>query len=219
MATKNKVKDYWQSKESRTSAVIALVAVNLFPIFGVLYWGWEIFPIMLLYWSENVIVGFYNVLRLATCRPEEKYSWLGKIFFIPFFIVHYGGFTAGHGVFVAAIFSQNATGYSGGFSPLEILRFIVENKLFLAIAALFVSHGYSFVANYLGKGEYEKADVQTLMMQPYRRVIVLHITIIIGGFLMMALNSPFIGLLFFILFKTFMDFGAHVKEHRKVRRR
>ena len=36
------------------------------------------------------------------------------------------------------------------------------------------------------------ADVQTLMMQPYRRIIVLHITIIIGGFLMMALKSPFI---------------------------
>ena len=172
---------------------------------------------MLLYWSENVIVGFFNVLRLAACRPGEKYSWLGKLFFIPFFVVHYGGFTAGHGVFVTAIFSQNATGYSGGFNPLEILRFIMENKLFLAMAALFVSHGYSFVANYLGKGEYKRANVQTLMIQPYSRVIVLHITIIIGGFLMMALNSPFIGLLFFIIFKTIMDLGAHVKEHRKGR--
>jgi len=171
---------------------------------------------MLLYWSENVIVGFYNVLRLATCRPQEKMAWLGKLFFIPFFIVHYGGFTAGHGLFVTAIFSGETIGKSGGFGVLEILRFIHQNNLYLAMAALFLSHGYSFVVNYLGKGEYKMADVQTLMMQPYRRVIVLHITIIFGGFLMMALKSPFIGLLFFILFKTIMDLGAHVKEHQKV---
>jgi len=171
---------------------------------------------MLLYWSENVIVGFYNVLRLATCRPKEKMAWLGKLFFIPFFMVHYGGFTAGHGLFVTAIFSQETIGASGGFGVFEIFKFIHQNNLYLAMAALFVSHGYSFIINYLGKGEYQKANVQTLMIQPYRRVIVLHITIIFGGFLMMALKSPLIGLLFFIFFKTVMDLRAHVKEHQKV---
>jgi hypothetical protein len=82
------------------------------------------------------------------------------------------------------------------------------------MVALFLSHGWSFVANYLGKGEYRRISVQTLMMQPYKRVVLLHITIIFGGFLMMALNSPLMGLLFFILLKTGMDLRAHLKEHR-----
>lgn len=209
-----KLKDYWTGRETSTSAMITLITVNLFPIFGVLVWGWEVFPIMLLYWSENIIVGFYNVLRLAVCNPEEKTGCTGKFFFIPFFIVHYGGFAAGHGVFIIALFGGDAAGSSGVDS---LWQFILDSKIFFAMAALFVSHGYSYIKNYLGKGEYRRASVQTLMMQPYKRVVLLHITIIFGGFLMMALNSPFMGLLFFILLKTGMDLMAHLKEHRRGR--
>ena len=37
--------------------VVFLVAVNLIPLFGVLFLGWGLFPIMVLYWLENGIVG------------------------------------------------------------------------------------------------------------------------------------------------------------------
>ena len=55
--------------------MIALITVNLFPVFGVLFWEWDVFPIMLVYWSENVIIGFYNVLRMIVCPPNEKEGW------------------------------------------------------------------------------------------------------------------------------------------------
>ena len=45
-------------KHSKPSSIIALIAVNLFPVFGVLFMGWDVFPIMILFWSENVIIGF-----------------------------------------------------------------------------------------------------------------------------------------------------------------
>ncbi|MGA9779521.1 MAG: DUF6498-containing protein [Verrucomicrobiia bacterium] len=43
------------------SAVIALVLANLVPVAGVFLFGWEIFPLMFLFWSENVIIGVFNV--------------------------------------------------------------------------------------------------------------------------------------------------------------
>jgi hypothetical protein len=45
--------------------VLFLIAVNLIPLFGVLFFGWSLFSIMFLYWIENGIIGFFNILKSA----------------------------------------------------------------------------------------------------------------------------------------------------------
>ena len=53
------------------------------------------------------------------------------------------------------------------------------------------------------------------MFQPYGRIFVLHITIIIGGGLMMLLGSPMIGLLILVLLKIGLDLAGHLRERIK----
>ena len=53
------------------------------------------------------------------------------------------------------------------------------------------------------------------MTQPYRRIVIMHLTIIIGGFLMMALHSPESGLIYLVLLKTSNDLWGHQNEHEK----
>jgi hypothetical protein len=55
------------------------------------------------------------------------------------------------------------------------------------------------------------------MFQPYGRVVILHITIIIGGFLSVFLGSPLVALLFLIILKIVIDIATHLREHRKYR--
>ena len=203
-----------KSNASKPTSVIALIVVNLYPVFGVLFWGWDVFPIMLLFWSENVIIGFFNILRMIAVSPEDKPSWLAKLFLIPFFIVHYGGFTAGHGIFVVVVFGQAFFESTAG-PRLDVLWQVVrEYNLIFAFLALFSSHAYSFVANYLRKGEYRRYTLNKLMMLPYGRVVLLHVSIVIGGLLMAFLRSPTVGLLLFIFLKIVMDLRAHLREHR-----
>ena len=45
--------------------VIALSAVNMIPLIGVLYLKWDAFHIVSLYWAEDLVIGFYNVLKIA----------------------------------------------------------------------------------------------------------------------------------------------------------
>ena len=203
-----------RKKDFKLSSVIALICVNLFPVFGVLYWGWDVFPIMMLFWSENVIIGFYNVLRMMTCEFKEASAWVAKLFMIPFFVIHYGGFTAAHGIFVFALFGGDLLQGSFGPRPDVIWQVVLEYNLIFAVAALFLSHGYSFVRNYLGRGEYRRYTLTKLMGLPYGRVVLLHITLVIGGFLIAFLQSPTAGLLLFILLKIVMDLRAHLREHR-----
>ena len=89
-----------------------LVAANLVPLAGVLFFGWSTFATLLLFWVENVIVGGFNVLRMLWAQPDNPLIWVAKAGTIPFFIIHYGLFTTVHGVFVL-ISSDNRPGGQG----------------------------------------------------------------------------------------------------------
>jgi len=203
------------ANDLRRPSVIALVLANLVPVAGVLFFGWEVFPLMFLFWSENVIVGVFNVLKMFCAGGGGMAGQAAKIFIIPFFCMHYGMFTFGHGVFIIAMFG-GGMGRSAGFPGLDTFwRVMRENHLGLAVLGLAVSRGISFATNYLGKGEYKKIIAQQLMGQPYGRIIVLHLVILGGGFLVMELHSPVLGLLLLVVLKIVLDLAAHLRERQK----
>jgi len=199
----------------RQPSVIALVSANLVPVFGVLVLHWEVFPLMFLFWSENVIVGAFNVLKMITNQPASPASWAGKLFIIPFFCVHYGMFTFVHGVFVMNLFGGGMNQMRGFPTTATFWNVMRENQLGWAVLGLAVSHGVSFVTNYIGKGEYQRVGLNQLMNQPYGRIVVMHIAILFGGFMVMALHSPTPALLLLVALKTAFDLGSHVGERKK----
>ena len=52
-------------------------------------------------------------------------------------------------------------------------------------------------------------------MQPYQRVILLHVTVLAGGFVVMLLGQPLLALVLLVLLKTAVDLRAHIQEHRR----
>jgi hypothetical protein len=209
--------------------VLALLAANVIPLVGVLFLKWNAFYIVLLYWAENLAVGFYNVLKMAFVKVKHPAEHLGKLFMIPFFIIHYGGFTAIHGFFVLAIFKQADSEPINPqhawpcflvfvqllFNVVKHIMLTIPPTVRLGVLSLFASHGVSFIYNYLIKGEYTRTNIHDLMGQPYARVVVMHITILGGGFLSMALGSPAALLLILVLLKTAIDVKFHLREHKK----
>src|ERR1044071_4020935 len=196
-----------------------LVFANAIPLVGVLFLGWQVFPLILLYWLENVIVGGFNVLRMIVADPQDPVRWIGKVFLIPFFCVHFGGFTTVHGVFVFAMFGGPAYARQFFPGPSSVLAAIHQTGIGFAVIGLVLSHGVSFVWNSLLGGEYRQASLQQLMMQPYGRVMVMHFVILGGGFLVMALHSPVPALAVLVLLKIAVDVRAHRAERRRVDRR
>src|SRR2546423_6176002 len=92
-----------------TPSLVALAIANALPLVGVLFFGWTVFPLVLLYWLENLVVGGFNVAKLLLAQPRQPAYWLGKVFLVPFFLVHFGGFTYIHGVLVVSFFGPKAT--------------------------------------------------------------------------------------------------------------
>ena len=196
-------------------SVVILILANLVPLYGVAFLGWKVFPLMLLFWVENVIVGIFNVLKMLFCQPEKPEKWAGKLAAIPFFCIHYGIFTTVHGLFVFLMFGGMMEEDSF-FPALSTLTNAIGGfQITWGILALFLSHALSFGINYIGKGEYRKSTLNQLMAEPYTRVVVLHVTIILGSFLITILGSPAGGLILLVAIKTGVDVIAHLKQHNK----
>ena len=192
------------------SSAVALVVANLVPVYGVLALGWNVAPIMVFYWTENLVVGFFNVQKMRRAQGPLNATGMtlngqpvtegSRRALILFFILHYGLFTLVHGVFVLVLFG---TGMRLG------------RELGLALLVLAASHGYSYRRNFIGSGEYLRASFARLFWQPYARIIVMHVTILAGGALAGAMGSPLGALLVLVGLKTVIDLGAHWLERRK----
>jgi hypothetical protein len=198
-------------------SALALLAANALALYGILFLEWPAFPLIALFWMENVVIGVLNALRMLLVDPADLALWGGKLLMVPFFCFHYGLFTAIHGTFVFGFFGgEGFRGFGGGLWPGDAaLHAISEFGLGLPLAVLAASHLFSFFWNYLWRGEFRRATLNELMQRPYARVVVLHLAIIFGGWLVMALGSPKWALILLLALKIGFDVWAHLKEHRK----
>ena len=201
---------------------LALLLANFIPLFGVLLMGWDVGAIIVLYWAENLVIGVYTILKMLVVGR------LGAIGYVLFFCLHYGGFSAVHGMFVlklteyAGIAGQPAaeTSWPGPMVIFEKFYSLVNSVLAVApdeflwvLLAMTLSHGVSFLLLFIGQQEFRNTTVSKLMRAPYQRVAILHITVIIGAFLVVKMHSPIGLLLALVALKTGMDIILHNRSH------
>lgn len=187
-----------------------LVLANLVPLFGAFFLDWSIFEIVILYWAENLVIGLFTILKIMTVAPPDSTPGLlpGKLGLSAFFTVHYGIFCLVHGVFIFSLL-----GGKPGAGPRYMAAEFTGPMLW-ALLALFVSHGVSFFSNYLGKGENRETDLNKQMFAPYPRIVVLHLAILFGAFVVMAFGQPVLLLGFLVVGKTVLDLQLHRRAHR-----
>ncbi|MEN8206675.1 MAG: DUF6498-containing protein [Pseudomonadota bacterium] len=207
--------------------LLALVLANLVPVFGVLFLHWDVGAIVVLYWTENLVVGFYTLLKMLLT------GGIAALGIMLFFCLHYGGFCAIHGVFVLEL--TQFAGEISGELPIASWPgpFVVIQKMFYfgqqildaapaeftwACLALLLSHGASFMLLFIRQQEYRYTTVKALMKAPYKRIAVLHIAVIIGGFLVVELGEPLGLLLALVALKIGMDIMLHNRSHREYSR-
>ena len=218
------------------SSALALILANLVPLAGVVWLDWRVFDVLLLYWAENVVIGAVNVLRMLSCRPRlgiielaedrsglqftdtqratvSRFTAGFRYFLIPFFVIHYGMFCFGHYSAVISLFGDEFR-IAGGSQSLFGVSLVEawQSPLWIAVAAIAISHLLSFFTNFVGRGEYQRTNLMQLMRRPYGRIIVLHVSVIAGGFLVTVLGDPTWMLLVLIIMKSAIDLRMHERE-------
>ena len=202
---------YWA-----TPSVIALIAANLLPLYGVMYWGWDLYVLMLLYWFETAIIGIIAMIQMTMAGP------LAAIFLVPFFVLHFGGFMAGHFVFLTVLFGGTTLSHWSRI-PHMIWDLLAQHGLWIALIALFASHAVSFVLNIVQPAWWTRragiepappsSKPQHVMLAAYGRIVVMHVTIIFGAVLMSIFNTKAVAFVLLIALKIAADVAAHVRKN------
>jgi len=184
---------------------LLLIIANLVPIAGSVFLGWNLGDVMVLYWAESAIIGFFNVCKIAIIG-----RWTALLMG-PFFIGHFGGFMAVHFLFLYTIFVAPQTNMETGNDLADVGQLFIT--LWPALIALFISHAYSFYTNFIGRQEYRGRTINQQMTEPYSRIVFMHLVLILGGGLVMLLGNPAPVLVLVIGLKIYFDIRAHLKLH------
>jgi hypothetical protein len=170
------------------------ILANLVPLVGVLFFGWNAWWLLALYWIENAAVWVLTTAKIlfSTSGVETRTKCLIAAVFAGF----YGFFLFIHGVFVFA-FGQ-VFGERG-----ELLEVFQHPWMaWFGVLSLVGGLAYQFVEGYLIRGEGRDRPLQAIAEHAGPRMIVLHLTLIFGGWVLLALGSP-VGLVaVMVLLKT-----------------
>ncbi|WP_372619086.1 DUF6498-containing protein [Falsiroseomonas sp.] len=194
-------------RPSLALSTATLVLANLVPLGGALLGFWATYDLILLFWAENVVIGLLQLLRLVVLAARRR-DWSAAAL-APFFAFHYGLFTFGHGAAVVNLLAPPGEARLAD----AVMLLLSPAGLLWALLPLAASHAISFVVNFLRGGEWRDAEPRTLVGQPYSRVVVLHLAVLLGGAVVMALGEPIAALVLLVALKIAMDVRAHRREH------
>lgn len=175
---------------------------------GVLFFDWSAFTVVGLYWIENVVIGAFTLLRMAAV------GWLaggagrtGMLFLMAFFTVHYGLFCYAHGVFVVALLGGGHAAQAAGL-PTPWLQ-IPARRLAEPLGGVALLAVVAFVASdflrWLADARRQPPPGNELMFAPYRRIVVLHVALLGGAFLLALFGLPQATVLLLVLLKLAFD--------------
>jgi hypothetical protein len=218
------------------SGLIALVLANLFVALQTVRHEWVYYETLLIYWTEVAVLGGYNVLRMLVVGvfgAEPLGSWAARwvdlgsrlnrfiytVIGIGFFLLKFGAFAFGVGLFVLlspALFTPQ--GESAGVS---IHRALVAAGpgLFFATGTICLSHGISFVGNFLIGREYDRTNLASLFLLPYARMSLVAAVLLAGiaatrQIPSLAGSTAFAVVM--VLLKLLADAITHILEHGSV---
>ncbi len=180
----------------------ALILLNTIPLFGVLNLGWQSFDLIFLYWMENLVIGVFTLLRMLVRPYSHPLELAYPLFLAPFFAVHYGMFTWVHGTFVVSLFGPS--GFDTGSLLTTTLQVLSSQVMLFALVALTLLQALDWVRDAMKRG-LGADNIKDLMVRPYRRILVLHVTILGAGFALSAMDEPVAGLVILVGVKTISD--------------
>jgi len=195
--------------------VLLLVSANLVPLVGVLYFDWDVFSVLFLYWIENGVVGVLNVPKiLLTARNPDHDEGAHVVYRAIAFPLHYGIFWFVHGIAVFALTAGFASS-TGTDLGLGVRTALADTGLLLAVIALILSHVANFWFNYVGRREYLRTTPEKQQTEPYPRMVALHVTIVVGGFAIVVLGQPEALIALLVLTKVVLDLGLYIADRER----
>ena len=209
-----KFSSLWKQVDFTKFSTLSLIFSNLLVIIFAVVDKLSAIDVLWIYWTQSVIIGLFNFVKMITLK---KFTTTGfkqgnkqplatratKISMSVFFLFHYGFF---HFIYAVFLGSFSTFGVSGS-NEFQSGYFLYSTGMF------FISYLIEFLNSKNEEGE-ELPNIGKIMFAPYARIIPMHLTIILGGFIAAAgstfsTDTNLTIIVLFIGIKTLVDLLTH----------
>ncbi|MBK6905452.1 MAG: hypothetical protein IPH04_22295 [Saprospirales bacterium] len=216
-----------------------IIAANLVPLIGVLFRGWDAMEVAFLYWSETIIIGAFQVVKILITReyvnskalaitPEKDReemldNWqrqkggvklFMRWFLAAFFVVHYGFFIFVQGMILFSVlltsFIDPELGGSGDLFKIAAY-FLEKPGIQSSLIAIGVAHLVHFLQGVLFEKSYLNGSIILEFIGPYKRIFIQQLVVIFGAPLILVLGAPAAAVIVLVLLKTWFDLRSFRK--------
>lgn len=217
---KLKFSELWKEVDFSKLSTLSLIFSNLIVIVFAVVDNLSALEVLWMYWFQSVIIGIFNFIKIITLKefstegfkqgnkpvPNTKAA---KISTAIFFLFHYGFFHLIYGIFLGV--------FSGAANPES--SSIGNNYLFLSAFIFLISYAIEFY-NSKKEESTEVPNLGALMFAPYARIIPMHLTIILGGFIgaagdFLSTDTNLAIIILFTSIKTVVDLITHSVDFSK----
>lgn len=233
--TSTSVPDAATQRNAAHASLIVLVLANLIVGVLALRGQWGVFSLIVLYWFEALVIGGFNVLRLAVVGlfGEQPFGaalaqrvgvtfgarLLATVIGVGFFAFKFATFAFVVAISFVVASVQFDLERSARLEPGETAWFgVAQIPAEPLIVILIASHALSFVWNFLIRGEYRTQTVPALVFWPYLRMAAVS-AVVAAGVALIAIfpetGRTQLAVVVFVLLKTLVDALSHRWEHRR----
>lgn len=200
-------------KKKLTRSDYFIIAANLIPVYGVLYEGWSATEVFFVYCLETIIIGIFNLVKMAIVtavrRTDTWYNGPSRtqqhgLFFMFFFLVHYGMFVA---IQMSIFFGVSGIVKDGSLSLFSFFYKwpqLLGSNSYTMLTGFVISYGFGMIYNFILPGKYKTTPLMVLLFQPYIRIFIQQFAVILGSmFLSFGAGKAFI--IVFAMIKIFFE--------------
>jgi hypothetical protein len=182
----------------------------------------------------SVVMLFSRLLLIGFFLMHFSLFMFAHLFFINFLFGPQSVFESGT-VLVDVFSLLEIPDFSGPFSfitvfgwiflvmPVNAVQIMLTNlispeilsMLLFPVILMVLSHGYSFVSNYIGKKEYKTGSARIFFTQPYSRIIAMQFAVIFGAFALFIIPFGIVPILILGPIKLIADLFMHLTERNK----
>lgn len=212
-----------QSPAATLLQAALIVVTNVIPLVGMFAFGWDLFPVLLLYWLETCAIGVFTLVKIVLALPgykpvpgrsvrywrqgkdssqsasttEVKRKWAIP----PTFALIYGGMMLMYGVFIIGLIG----GKHSAAAALETLS-VFPGGIMLVVSALCVEHAVAAYFDFFGGPAWARSDPIFHFIRSFPgRFLLLHLVVILGGVATHLFSLPRLTMVLFIVLKLCGD--------------
>ncbi len=176
----------------KSLVIFFIVAFNLVPIFGALFYNWQPFEAFWFFWLETLVMAFFNSIRIVFSQNQQPatvntnspliYNFNKAI---KYFLIRIGIFLF-YSIFIIAFIGFAANNNADKGNVLTTLLF--QNRFFnLSLLISIFSQSYYLIFYFFRNGSIFTADPDTYAALFDSRQLIIHLAVVVG-----ALGSVFL---------------------------